>query len=140
MARPQPREAGRQKTYGGTGANVLGPSLKVRGRLSGEGDLRIEGTVEGDVRVTGTLDIDGKGSVDGNVNARAVTLSGALTGDVHAEGEVAILAGARVIGNMHGAEISLEEGATFSGRIDAEFELPDGMGGGAVGRATRGRR
>lgn len=137
MARPQPREAGRHKAYGSTGPNILGPSLKVRGRLTGDGDLRIEGTVEGDVRVSGDLEVDGKGSVEGNVTARGVTVSGALTGDVHAEGEVTILAGAKVTGNMHGAGIALEEGASFSGRIDADFSLPD-MG--TTPPRERGRR
>ena len=51
-------------------------------------------------------------------------VGGALTGDVAATGAVVIRATARVEGNMSGAEVSLEEGASFSGRIEAEFDLP----------------
>jgi len=119
-------------------ANVLGKSLRVRGRLSGEGDLRIEGEIEGEVRVSGALELCDGGSVSGNVAARSVMIEGSLTGDVAAEGAVLIRAGARVTGNMNGAEVSLEEGAAFTGRIEADFELPDGLAGGGAG--PRGRR
>jgi cytoskeletal protein CcmA (bactofilin family) len=117
--------------------NVLGASLKVRGRVNGDGDLRVEGQVEGDVKVSGALTIDAGGAVTGNAAARAVSIEGALTGDVEAEGEVTIRAGARVVGNMNGAQIALEEGAAFSGRIEADFELPDGLEGGSRATASR---
>jgi len=39
-------------------------------------------------------------------------------------GCLSIHATASVEGNMGGAEVSLEEGASFSGRIQAEFDLP----------------
>ena len=119
--------------------NVLGPSLRVRGRVNGEGDLRVEGSVEGDVRVSGGLTIDAGGTVTGNAFAQSVSIEGNLTGDVEASGEVTIRATARVVGNMNGAQVALEEGAGFSGRIEADFELPDGLEGKAQA-APRGRR
>ncbi len=120
-------------------ANVLGRSVRVRGRLSGDGDLRIEGDVEGDVRVSGALELADGGSVNGDVSARSVTIEGALTGQVQAEGPVLIRASARVTGNMNGSEVALEEGAAFSGRIEAEFDLPDDLSSGGAA-PTRGRR
>ena len=58
-----------------------------------------------------------------------VLIGGALTGDVAATGAVVIRASAKVAGNMSGAEVSLEEGASFSGRIEAEFDLPAELAG-----------
>ncbi len=125
------------------GPSVLGSSLRVRGRLTGNGDLRIEGEIEGDVKVDGALELAEGGSVTGNVTATSVVLDGSLTGDVAAEGTVLIRANARVSGNMNGSEIALEEGASFNGRIEAVFELPDGLmtGGRALAEpaARRGR-
>lgn len=102
--------------------STLGQGARVRGRVHGEGDLRIEGRVEGDVQITGDLSIDG--AVTGDVTAASVTIAGELKGDVSARGAVTIQATAKVEGNMGGAEVSLEEGASFSGRIEAEFDLP----------------
>jgi cytoskeletal protein CcmA (bactofilin family) len=116
--------AATQDTAGGADAAVLGRTTRVRGRVHGTGDLRVEGQLEGDVRVTGDLAIEDGGSVNGDVDANAVSIQGELVGDVAARGAVAIRAGARVFGNMGGSEVTLEEGAVFAGRIEAEFELP----------------
>jgi cytoskeletal protein CcmA (bactofilin family) len=104
--------------------SVLGRGARVRGRVSGDGDLRVEGQIEGDVTLSGELSIDETGTVTGDVDAAAVTITGTLLGDVAARGVVTIRAGAKVEGNMGGAEVSLEEGASFAGRIEAEFDLP----------------
>jgi len=117
--------------------NILGSGLRVRGRLTGAGDLRIEGEIEGDVKVGGALELGEGASVTGNISARSVVVDGSLTGDVNAEGAVVIRASARVSGNMNGSEIALEEGASFTGRIEAAFELPDGL---MIGSGTAGRR
>ena len=107
-----------------TNGSVLGRGTRVRGRVRGEGDLRVEGAIEGDVNVTGELLIDESADVQGNVEAAVVTISGTLTGDVTARGGVVVRSSAKVSGNLGSPEVSLEEGAEFSGRIDADFELP----------------
>lgn len=104
--------------------SVLGRGTRVRGRVGGEGSLRVEGQIEGDVAVGGDLAVEEGAAITGDVSARAVTISGALKGDVSARGAVAIRSTAKVAGNMGGSEVSLEEGASFSGRIEAEFDLP----------------
>ncbi|HEY4117087.1 MAG TPA: polymer-forming cytoskeletal protein [Byssovorax sp.] len=104
--------------------SVLARGTRVRGHVRGAGHLSVRGSVEGDVAIDGDLTIEDGGGVTGDVNAASVTIRGALTGDVAARGAVAILAGANVTGNMGGAEVSLEEGAAFTGRIEAEFDLP----------------
>jgi cytoskeletal protein CcmA (bactofilin family) len=92
--------------------------------VNGDGSLRVEGQVEGEIAVSGDLTIEEGASVRGDVEAHGVTILGELTGDVSAHGPVAIRASAKVSGNMGGAEVSLEEGASFRGRIEADFELP----------------
>jgi len=121
-------------------ANSIGPGVRVRGRGSGDGDLRVEGRIEGDVRVTGALSIDARGAVTGNTAARTVEVEGALTGDISAIGTVHIRGGARVTGNVTGAEIALDETAAFVGRIDADFELPDGLEGNSAAPAAVRRK
>jgi cytoskeletal protein CcmA (bactofilin family) len=108
---------------------VLGRTARIRGRVHGTGDLRVEGQIEGDVRVSGELAIDEGAAITGDVDANAVTIQGAVTGDVSARGVVAIGATARVFGNVGGAEVSLDEGAVFAGRIEAEFDLPPELSG-----------
>lgn len=120
--------------------HVLGRGMRVRGRVTGEGSVRLEGEVEGDVSVTGQLEVGATGTLTGTVSAGNVVVDGALTGDVQSNGPVHIRAGARVAGDMNGTEVSLEEGASFRGRIDASFELPDGLGDAPARASAAARR
>ncbi len=108
-------------------AAVLGRGLKVRGRVRGDGDLRIEAEIEGDVTVTGALEL-GEGSVvKGGVSARSVAISGEVEGDVEAKGAVAIGATGALRGDVTAGELVLEEGGRFHGTLQADFDLPDAI-------------
>jgi cytoskeletal protein CcmA (bactofilin family) len=111
---------------------VLGKGTNLRGRIAGDGDLRVEGTISGDVSVKGHLAVEGGAEITADVQARSVVVEGAIEGDISAVEAVAIRAGGRVSGAIRGASISIEEGATVNGRIDADFELPPELGGKAA--------
>lgn len=113
------------------GPSVLGASVRIRGRVRGEGDVTIEGVVEGSVSVSGELVVAEGASVVSPeaVVAAAASIGGHLEGGVVAEGAIRLASTARVVGDLKAAEVSLDEGAEFSGRIDADFELPASLGG-----------
>ena len=114
---------------GSRDSGVLGTSVRIRGKISGEGDLQILGTVEGDVVVRGDLTIGESAHIESeNLEAQAVTIQGEVKGDVNATGPVRLGRTARVHGDLKGSEISIEEGAQFAGRIEADFELPASLG------------
>jgi cytoskeletal protein CcmA (bactofilin family) len=140
MAKPQKRASGYDAGYEGnpsSGDSILSRGTRVRGRVQGEGSLVVEGHVQGDVAVSGDLTIGAEGGVVGDVEAGSVVIDGELEGDVTARGSVAIRAGARVRGNMGGVEVALDEGASFTGRIDAEFDFPEDLGKPAAPIARR---
>lgn len=116
---------------------IIGASTRVRGRVSGDGDLVIEGSVEGDITVSGDLTIAEGGRATSTIEAVTVTLRGELDGDVRASGPIRIEAGARVRGDLNGESISLEEGVEVVGNLEMVFELPAELGGSG---AAAGRR
>ena len=109
--------------------SALGRGTRVRGRVQGDGDLRVEGQVEGTVAISGELILEEGASIQGDVEAATITINGALLGDISARGPVTIHATAKVTGNLGATEVSLDEGAEFSGRIEADFELPAELSG-----------
>jgi len=108
---------------------VLGAGTRVRGRVTGEGDLTVLGQLEGEVHLRGELFIGEGGQVVSDIDADALRVAGSLEGDVNVAGDVTILAGARVRGDVRGASVSLEEGADLTGRLDCEFSLPRELAG-----------
>lgn len=115
---------------------VIGRTTRVRGRITGDGDLVVEGVVDGDISVGGDLTVAAGGRATSSIEAGSVELGGEVEGDVRARGPVVIRAGARVRGDLHGQSIALEEGAELVGRLDAVFDLPPELEGGS----TTGRR
>jgi cytoskeletal protein CcmA (bactofilin family) len=107
----------------------IGSGARVRGRVTGDGSLVIEGRVEGEIAVRGDLTIDSTGAVVSDVDAHSVTVAGSLEGNVSASTTVMVRAGARVHGDLRGKEVTLEEGAEFAGRLDCEFTLPEALEG-----------
>jgi cytoskeletal protein CcmA (bactofilin family) len=103
---------------------VLGQGLRVRGRVRGDGDLRIEAQVEGDVSVSGALELGEGSRVQGAVSASSVAIAGELEGDIEAQGAVSIGATGALRGDVVAGEITLEEGGRFHGTIQADFDLP----------------
>src|SRR4051794_24074926 len=103
--------------------SVLGPTTRLTGRVSGDGALRVEGTIKGDLTVTGEADIAEGGSVEGNLSAGALEVSGSLLGDANVQGPIAVRSGAVVRGELRGSEVSIEPGSRISVRLETEFEL-----------------
>ena len=122
----------RARTSSG-GEAVIGRSTRVRGRISGDGDLRIDGSVEGDITIGGDLVVTEGARAASNVVAGAVTVGGELEGDIRASGLVAIAAGARVRGDIQGDLVAIDDGAEYVGRLSADFELPAELGGASSG-------
>jgi cytoskeletal protein CcmA (bactofilin family) len=104
-------------------SSVLGPSTRVTGRVTGDGGLRVEGSVRGDIQVSGDAEIAEGGSVEGNVTAASLEISGTLLGDVVSRGPVSIRGGAVVRGELRGSEISIEPGSRVSARLTTDFDL-----------------
>ncbi len=114
---------------------TIGPTVRIRGRVTGTADLEIEGFVEGEVTLEGELTIGESGRVGANVRARTVIVRGAIRGDVQADDVVRLEAGARVVGDVRAPRVSIAPGAKVRG-----FVQTAGSGGAAPARAAAAAR
>ena len=99
----------------------------MRGRVTGSGDLEIQGRVDGDVSVTGELTIDSHGLVGSNVNGRRLVIRGAVKGDLQADESIALEGGARVVGDVRAPRVAIAPGALVRGYV----QTAGASGGGA---------
>ena len=99
----------------------LGASLTIKGQITGEEDLQIEGKVEGPISLQGhRLTVGRSARLNSEVNAREVVVYGKASGNLRARDRVEIKKDGEVTGDITTARISIEDGAYFKGRIEIE--------------------
>ena len=99
----------------------LGSSIEIKGRISGEEDLQVDGKVEGPIALAGQrLTVGRTGQLASEVIAREVVVYGKVTGNLRASDRVEIKKDGSVTGDIITARISIEDGAYFKGRIEID--------------------
>lgn len=98
---------------------AIGPSITIRGEVSGDEDLLIRGTVEGSVDLgQHAVEVGREGRVKANITGRIVTVEGAVEGDLRAEEQIVLRPSADVKGDITAPRIVLEDGARFRGMVE----------------------
>ena len=100
---------------------ILGPGLLVKGQISGEEDLQIDGKVEGSISLKGQrLTVGLNGEIVSDVHAREVIVYGKVRGNLFAEDRVEVKKDGSVVGNITGGRVLIEDGAYLKGQIEIE--------------------
>ena len=99
----------------------LGPSLQMKGEITGNEDLVIEGSFEGLVQLNeGKLTIGTTAKVTADIVAAEVVVSGNVKGNVRAKNRIEIKKDGSVEGDLTTPQILIEDGAFFKGSIEIE--------------------
>jgi cytoskeletal protein CcmA (bactofilin family) len=134
-ATQRPEATTEQERRGGAVAGrgeraTIGRSITIRGEVTGDEDLVIQGRVEGSVDLKQhAVTVGPEGVVKADISGRVVTVEGNVEGNLRADEQVVLRASARVQGDLSAPRVILEDGAYFRGGVD--------MGEGAG--AARGR-
>jgi cytoskeletal protein CcmA (bactofilin family) len=93
---------------------IIAEGLKIRGSVSAEGLVEVNGQIEGDVHCT-SLFISPKAVINGGVEADRVVVNGKVEGPIRGS-EVMLKSHAHVVGDIQCQHLSVERGACFDGR------------------------
>lgn len=100
---------------------TIGTSILVKGDLSGEEDLMVQGQVEGKIDLrNNNVTIGAKGRVKADVYATIISVEGEVEGNLYGEEKIIIRKSGRVKGNLVAPRVSLEDGSNFKGSIDMD--------------------
>jgi len=104
-----------------TGRATIGPSIFIKGDLTGEEDLVIEGRVEGKVDLKqNNVTVGKNGKVRADVFGRVVIIEGEVNGNVFAREQAILRQSGEIRGNITAPRVVLEDGSRFKGSIDME--------------------
>ncbi len=102
---------------------TLGPSIFLKGDLSGEEDLLIEGRLEGKITLPKhSVTVGSGGKVKADIHSKSICVEGDVRGNLFGSEEVVIRKTGRVRGNATAPRVTLENGAKFRGSIDMQPE------------------
>ena len=93
---------------------IIAEGLKIKGSVSAEGLVEVNGQIEGDVHCT-SLFISPKAAINGGVEADRVVVNGKVQGPIRGS-EVMLKSHAHVVGDIQCQHLSVERGAYFDGR------------------------
>ena len=125
---------------------TIGPSISIRGDVTGDEDLLIQGRVDGSVILDAhAVTVGGQGRVKASITGRLITVEGHVEGDLTAQEQIILRGTAQVQGDVKAPRVVLEDGASFRGLVDmgaapAPSEASSESGQAATGASGRGGR
>lgn len=103
--------------------------MMLRGELSGNEDLLIEGQVEGKIDVQDhCVTVGPQGQVNSEIHAHQVVVHGSVNGRISAQDKIEIGKTGNIVGDLVSAGIAIEDGAYVKASIEilrqGKQELP----------------
>ena len=117
---------------------VIGATITIKGDVTGEENLVIEGKVDGTVSLpSNDVTVGETGHVSADVSASIVRIDGEVKGDIQGVEKVVISKTGLVKGNIVAPRVTLEDGAKFKGSIDMDpSESKSSNAGSSAGKAS----
>lgn len=114
----------RARTRNGNAVNLvmIGPRDELKGSLTVDGDLRIEGQVEGELRASGDIDVEQGATVNAHVEGRNVTVRGTVAGDVVANQKLNVHGNGSITGDVRTPRLRVDDGTVVNGSITMKPE------------------
>jgi len=119
--RPQPPDTAvsqKETTY-------FGKNLRIKGRVSGNGNIIILGALDGEFNLKGRVKIAQPAKIKGQVKADIISVNGHVQGSLVAKERVHLDQTARIEGQINTPSLSISEGASFDGEITMSGRSPE---------------
>ena len=105
-----------EKTNGGSGATLISAGTTVKGDISSNSDLRIDGTIIGNVNSASKIIIGDSGKVEGDISSNQADIVGKVSGNIKTKDLVQLRGECVINGNVYAGKLQVEPTATFNGQ------------------------
>ena len=98
---------------------MIGPTIRIKGDLTSEEDLLIEGRLDGKIEMRRhSITIGKKGQIKADIHGRIIVIEGTVEGNLYGEEQLIVRQSGTVRGNIVSPRVALEDGSNFKGSID----------------------
>jgi cytoskeletal protein CcmA (bactofilin family) len=117
-----------QPPASGNGTTLISSGTTLKGDISSNSDLRIDGTIIGNIQSSAKIIIGATGVVEGDINGNQADVVGRVSGNIRAKELLQLRGDSVVEGNLYAGKLQIEPSATFNGQCH--------MGGNVVGMTS----
>ncbi len=108
----------KKSTSNGTGPshalNSLVQGTVVKGTVTSESDIRVDGTLEGDLQCASKLIIGPSGVISGDVTCENALIEGSFSGNLIVRGTLHVKDNAKIEGDVSTEKLIVDQDATFN--------------------------
>ncbi|MFH1236605.1 MAG: polymer-forming cytoskeletal protein [Parcubacteria group bacterium] len=104
---------------------IIGPSVKVEGNFSGDGNVIVDGSLQGTLKTRHNLRVGKEAKIKADIQVANLTVSGEIRGNVKVSERTELSASAKVIGNLETKILSVEPGAVLQGKVTMMNEVKE---------------
>jgi cytoskeletal protein CcmA (bactofilin family) len=101
---------------GGNGTTLISSGTTIKGDISSNSDLRIDGTIIGNIHSSAKIIIGSSGVVEGDISGAQADIVGKVSGNVRAKELLQLRGECLVTGNLYAGKLQVEPTATFNGQ------------------------
>ena len=105
-------------------ASLIGSGTSMKGDITSNGDLRIDGSLVGNIICTSKVIIGANGVVEGDVAGVTADIMGKVSGTIKVKELLQLKSNCQVNGNIHSAKLQIEPAANFNGQCHMIHETP----------------
>jgi cytoskeletal protein CcmA (bactofilin family) len=99
-----------------SGASIIAAGTTLKGDITSNGDIRIDGVLKGNIQSTAKVVIGSNGVVEGDIAGQQADIMGKVNGTVRVKELLQLKGGSNVTGNIHASKLQIETSANFNGQ------------------------
>src|SRR5580698_7224651 len=103
------------QSSGSTSASLIGAGTSMKGDITSNGDIRIDGALTGNIHCSAKVVIGAGGVVQGDINGQQADIMGKVTGTIKVKDLLQLKGGSNLNGNIQAAKLQIEPAANFKG-------------------------
>ncbi|MBO9572912.1 MAG: polymer-forming cytoskeletal protein [Chitinophagaceae bacterium] len=106
------------------GASIIAAGTTLKGDITSNGDIRIDGTLQGNINCTAKVVIGANGAVEGDIAGQQADIMGKVTGTIKVKELLQLKGGSNINGNIYAAKLQIEPTANFNGQCHMNSSAP----------------
>lgn len=114
-----------EKTNEGNGTTLISAGTTIKGDISSNADLRIDGAIVGNINCNAKIVIGTNGVVEGDIFGNHADIVGKISGNIRVKELLQLRGECLVNGNIYAGKLQVEPSATFNGQCHMGANIVD---------------